>query len=70
MDINNDLVFWSARWMIMGDLMVCRACLESQPVDAASEPFAHTWNCSAASDISQYPWRELAGVFSELGKSH
>lgn len=69
MEINNQLIQWNARWMIMGDFLVCKTCVLAQQVNDANLPFDHDGQCPLLDRGPYYPWQDLIAILSSLPKS-
>ncbi|MDB6142955.1 MAG: Uncharacterized protein JWP80_1999 [Pseudomonas sp.] len=63
MDINQQLIRWNARYMMLGDFIACKACLLPQQVNDADLPFDHEDGCKHAVG-AQFPWSELLQILA------
>lgn len=68
MDINQQLIRWNARWVMMGDFVACKECLLPQQVNDADLCFDHDGGCTNYAKESQYPWKDLLSILNDLPK--
>jgi hypothetical protein len=47
MDGNQRMIAWSAEWALIGGVVACTGCMQSQPISKAEEPFPHDPSCAA-----------------------
>lgn len=66
MDVNQQLIQWNTRWLLMGDFVACRECLLPQQVTDADLPFDHDGECSLFDKGLHYPWHDLLQVLAGI----
>lgn len=59
MDGNQRMIAWSAAWALIGGVVACTDCMQSQSISGADEPFPHDSNCTAKDEVASKPWAEL-----------
>jgi len=51
---------WSTTWVLDANMLLCAGCSARQYARDAAQPFRHGDGCALASELTLYPWRELA----------
>lgn len=52
MDDRIRLINWGQRWVLLGDMVACTACMGHQTIENAHEPFRHLPDCDRNPDCS------------------
>ena len=58
--LDDSLNAWSTRWILDANMLLCAGCTRGQCARDADQPFLHGDGCRLASELTLYPWRELA----------
>lgn len=59
MDGNQRMIDWSAQWALIGGVVACTSCMQSQPISEAEELFLHDPGCAVKDAVALRPWAEL-----------
>jgi len=62
MDSNQRMIICSSAWALIGGVVACTGCMNSQAIFNAEEPFPHDPACKAKSEIAPRPWVELHDI--------
>lgn len=62
MDGNQRMITWSVARALIGGVLACNGCVQSQPISDADEPFPHDPDCEAQSKVALRPWVELHDI--------
>lgn len=62
MDSNQRMIAWSSAWALIGGVVACTGCMQSQTISNAEEPFPHNPNCKAKSEVDPKPWAGLHDI--------
>lgn len=58
--LDNGLNACSTTWVLDANMLLCAGCSARQYARDAAQPFRHGDGCALASELTLYPWRELA----------
>jgi hypothetical protein len=58
--LGDSLNVWSTKWVLDANMLFCAGCSRGQRARDANQPFRHGDGCRLSSEVTLYPWRELA----------
>jgi hypothetical protein len=65
MENNQRMITWSAAWALIGGIVVCTGCMNSQTIKQCEEPFPHEPGCKAKDEVTERPWAELHQILDD-----
>lgn len=65
MDRNRCMIAWSSAWALVGGVVACTNCMQSQSISRADQPFPHDPACGVRAEVASRPWVELHEILDK-----